>query len=172
MAAVAWVLLGLGAVLAVILVAPVRLRATVKSTPAQARVELGLFWGLVRFALLDSARPRKSRREAPKAKAKSGGWRPPKRMLRLLPGAALEALGKIRIETCHGALWFGLEDPAMTGELYGRLAAPLAALGGGQWLRLVPVFDRETLEGEAEMALSLVPARLLPLAARLVWALR
>ncbi|MCW1933500.1 DUF2953 domain-containing protein [Pararhodobacter zhoushanensis] len=168
----AWMLLGLGAVLAVIVVAPVRLRAEVNSTPARVRVELGLLWGLVRFALLDSARPRKPRREAPKAKAKAGSWRPPKQFLRLLPGAALEALGKIRVETCRGALWFGLEDPAMTGELYGRLAAPLAALGGGRWLRLVPVFDRETLEGEAELAVSLVPARLLPLAARLVWALR
>ena len=172
MAVLAWGLLALAALLALILLAPVMVRAEATSTPARLRVELALLWGLVRLAPLDSARPRKPRRAAPRAKATAGGWQPPKRFVRLLPGAALEALGKIRIETCTGVLWFGLEDPALTGELYGRLAAPLAALGAGQRLRLVPVFDRETLDGQGEMAVSLVPARLLPLAARLLWALR
>ena len=177
-----WGLMGLGALLALVLLAPVRLRAQARSDPAQLCLELGLFWGLARMALIDTARPRRARRrfwrrdpvddERAAKVPRRGGWRPSRRFRYQLPGALLEVLGKIRVERWQGTLWFGLEDPAMTGELYGRLAAPVAALGGGQWLRLVPVFDRETLEGEGEVALSLVPARLLPVAARLVRALR
>lgn len=171
-------LLGVGlALLAVaLLLLPVRLTALAASDPARLRVELGLFAGLVRVALIDSARPRTMRAPAAKAATrarneKKGSWRPSRTMVRAGLRAGLEALGKVRIERLSGEARVGLGDPARTGEFYGRAAALLAALPGCGF-RLVPLFDREALEGEADLALSLVPARLLPVAARFVWALR
>jgi len=84
----------------------------------------------------------------------------------VLARAGIEALGRVRIDHCRVEARFGLGDPALTGELYGRLAGVLVALPGARALRLVPVFDREVLEGRGEIHLSLVPARLIGVALR------
>ncbi|MFN4098943.1 MAG: DUF2953 domain-containing protein [Pararhodobacter sp.] len=168
------VLLGLVvALLAVLLLAPLRLRAQASSTPPRLLVELRLFGGLARVALVDSARPRKPKAAQPSAKPKSKrGWRPSRPFLKALPREVMAILRAVRLERLQGELRLGLEDPAMTGELYGRLGAVLVALPLHDRFRLIPLFDREAIEGEGELALSLVPARLLPVGARLLWAAR
>ena len=96
-------------------------------------------------------------------------------MLEQMPRAALEIVRRIRVHVCRVVLRVGLGDPAATGVLYGRLA-PLAAVRWALPARAVlivtPDFDQAVFEGEGELALSLVPARLVPLAARLLWSLR
>ncbi len=163
--------------LAALVLLPVRLQAEVTSDPPDWRVRLALFGGLLPVTLAARGRKRRKREEMPakvpeeKTPGKSGRRRPSGKMVRAGLRAGLEALGKVRVERLRGVLKIGLEDPALTGELYGRAAGLLAALPGRAF-RLVPVFDRETLEGEGELVLSLVPARLLPVAARFLWALR
>ena len=165
-------LAGLAAVLAVLLLAPVRLRAEATSDPARLRVELGLLGGLLPVALVDSTRARKPKRATPEpAQPARKKRRPSAKILRAGARAGLEALGCVRIDRLRGEARIGLGDPALTGEFWGRASGILIAL---PWrgFRLVPLFDRQTLEGEGEIALSVVPARLLPVLARFVWRLR
>ena len=86
--------------------------------------------------------------------------------------AALEALGKIHLRKLSGEVRVGLGDPALTGEFYGRTMGPLAAMPWRGQFRLVPLFDRQTIEGQGEAVLSLVPAPLIPVGLRFLWALR
>lgn len=168
-----WAFAALLGLVALLLLAPVRLRAQAASAPPRLIVELRLFGGLVRLSLVDSTRPRKRKAAQPDAKpARRRGWRPSRRFLKALPREGLATLRAVRLERLHGELRLGLEDPAMTGELYGRLGAILVALPLRDRFRLVPLFDREAIEGEAELALSVVPARLLPVGARLLVAMR
>ena len=163
--------------LVALLLLPVRLQAEVASDPPDWRVRLALFGGLLPVTLAARDRKRRKREERPakaageKTSRKKGRRRPSGKMVRAGLRAGLEVLGRVRIERLRGVLRIGLEDPALTGELYGRAAGLLAALPGRAF-RLVPVFDREALEGEGEVVLSLVPVRLLPVAARFLWALR
>lgn len=164
-----WALAGLAALLAVLLLAPVRLRAEAASDPARVRVEVRLLGGLVPVTLVDSARSR-----APKTAKRAGrgaGSRPSARLVRAGARAGLETLGCVRIDRLRGEARVGLGDPALTGEFWGRAGGLLVAL---PWraFHLVPVFDRQALEGEGEVVLSLVPARLLPVLARFLWRLR
>lgn len=171
------ILLGVPALLlAALLLLPLRLQAEATSDPPNWRVRLALFGGLLPVTLAARDRKRRKREETPKAPEektprRAGRRRPSGKMVRAGLRAGLEALGKVRIERLRGVLKVGLEDPALTGELYGRAGGLLAALPGRAF-RLVPIFDREALEGEGELVLSLVPARLLPVAARFLWALR
>lgn len=85
------------------------------------------------------------------------------RMAGAAPRLLRGLLGAVRIERLRLDARFGLEDPATTGEIFGLLT-PLVYGAGGLAptpgaLRLVPVFDRECLEGRIELVLSLVPMR-------------
>ncbi|MCB1388417.1 MAG: hypothetical protein KDK12_04595 [Rhodobacteraceae bacterium] len=163
----------LGALLVLVLVLPLRLRARAESEPARLRVDLRLFGGLARLALVDTDRPRRAG-SAPatgRKTARRPRRRPSSRVVRAGAGAALEALVRVRVEVLRGEARVGLGDPALTGEFWGRAAGVLAALPV-RGLRLVPLFDRQALEGEGEAVLSLVPARLLPVAARFLWSIR
>ncbi|WP_417626756.1 hypothetical protein [Pararhodobacter aggregans] len=167
-----WALVGLGLLLAVLLLAPLRLRAEAATDPVRLRVELGLLGGLLPLALVDSTRARKPARAKPEtARPAKKKRRPSAKMLRAGARAGLEALGCLRIDRLRGEARIGLGDPALTGEFWGRASGILIAL---PWrgFRLVPLFDRQALEGEGEIALSVIPARLLPVLARFVWRLR
>lgn len=164
-------------VLALLLLAPLRLEVRVASAPPAWRVDLGLFGGLLPVRLLDSARPRKGRKAPPaqrkaprKARQTTRRRRLSRRLVAALPGEALAALRAVRLDHLRGEARVGLGDPAETGAFYGRAAALLVALPVS--FRLVPLFDRAGVEGEGSLALSLIPARLLPVAARLLWAAR
>lgn len=167
-----WTLAGVFLLVAALLLAPLRLQAVAGSDPPRYRVELGLLGGLVPVALLDSARARKPTRPRPDAaKPAAKKRRPSAKMLRAGARAGLEALGCVRIDRLRGEARIGLGDPALTGEFWGRASGILQAL---PWrgFRLLPLFDRQTLEGEGEIVLSVVPARLLPVLLRFVWRLR
>lgn len=56
---------------------------------------------------------------------------------------------------------FGLDDPAETGSLFGRICPVLYGVPiPNADLRVVPDFDGETLSGQADVALHAIPARL------------
>ncbi|WP_068302894.1 hypothetical protein [Pararhodobacter sp. CCB-MM2] len=166
---------GLGAVLLLglfmLLVLPVRVMARADESGLLLRVSL--LAGLVPLTLVDSSRPPSPRKAKTKAATGDGkGWRPSRKMLSAGFRAALEALRTLRIERLRAEVRLGLGDPALTGEFYGRAMGAVAALSLGDRLRLVPLFDRQALEGQGEAIVSLVPARLLPVAVRFLWALR
>ena len=158
-------------VLALLLLAPLRLEVRVASAPPAWRVDLGLFGGLLPVRLLDSTRPRKARKTSPaplKARQTTRRRRLSRRLVAALPREALAALRAVRLDHLRGEARVGLGDPAETGAFSGRVAALRVALPVS--FRLVPLFDRAGVEGEGSLALSLIPARLLPVAARLLWA--
>ncbi len=77
----------------------------------------------------------------------------------------------VRIEEvrCHAR--FGCEDPADTGQVFGLLAPVLYGTAHARRLdlRIEPAFSGAVLSGRAEVALSLIPARLLPPVIRFGW---
>ncbi|WP_370240984.1 DUF2953 domain-containing protein [Pararhodobacter marinus] len=173
-----WLLVACLVLLAGLLVLPLRLEARLGRDQARLRLWLGLAAGLLRIPVFDSARPAE---ESPQAKpapavetaprrSRSGARRG--RFLRALPRVALDTLHCLRIERAEGVIRLGLGDPALTGEAYGRAMGLVAATPLRGRLQLVPVFDRATLDGDGVVILSVVPARLVPIAARLAWALR
>ena len=181
LAALAWGLAGVAGLLVVLLFVPVRLQARLSRDPARFRLRLGLLWGLVRLTLVDTARPKARRDPEPEASTSSksatprrnarraGGRRPP---WRALIRAGFEALSVIRVERFEGTIAFGLGDPAATGEAFGRAMGLVAATPFRGRVQLVPVFDRVTLDGDGILIVSLIPARLIPVAIRLGWAMR
>ncbi len=183
LAVLLWALAALAVLVLAVLALPVRLRFRAESEPVRrARVELGLLGGLVPWiGVADSARPRtaKHKPERPKTHKKRrtkarASPRTLRRMLRAGPDLLIGMLRQIRVERFLVECRFGLADPADTGQLFGMLA-PVAY--GGPWIvgrpaevTLTPVFDRACLDGRAEIALSVVPLRLLPPALRFGWA--
>lgn len=162
-----WVL---GAVLALVLALlwlPVTLSARFDS--GSLRLRLGVLGGLVRMSLPVGAG---ARAQGPAKPSGAPKRRPSSKLLRAGLAAALEALGKIHLRKLSGEVRVGLGDPALTGEFYGRTMGPLAAMPWRGQFRLVPLFDRQTIEGQGEAVLSLVPARLIPVGLRFLWALR
>ncbi|MBN8291696.1 hypothetical protein JI664_06950 [Rhodobacter sp. NTK016B] len=185
LAALAWGVAGVAGLLVVLLFVPVRLQARLSRDPARFRLRFGLFWGLVRLTLVDTGRPKalpKTRRDlepeastssksaTPRRNARRTGGR--RRPWRALIRAGFEALSVIRVERFEGIIAFGLGDPASTGEAFGRAMGLVAATPCRGRVQLVPVFDRVTLEGDGILIVSLIPARLIPVAARLGWAMR
>jgi hypothetical protein len=146
------------------------------------RVELRFLGGAVPWiAVYDSTRPRKPKRKAtapkpPKRKkrTRATGKGGAGRMLRAGPGLIGGLIRQIRVERCRVECRFGLGDPADTGQAYGLLAplvfAPPWGWDGAGAVVLTPDFERACLEGEAEVALAVVPARLLPPIVRFAWA--
>jgi hypothetical protein len=180
-------LAGLGLAAAAVLLLPqgVALRAATHPAP-RLRLELRLFAGLVpRIVAWDSARPRRARAApapapatapvAAAARAARRGrdrGRSPRlsRALSAAPRLAADVLVRLRIDRLRAAGRFGLDDPAETGVLWGRLVPVLMLLPPPAEVALVPEFGGPVLEGEAEAALSVVPLRLVLPLARFLWA--
>ena len=108
-----------------VLCLPVRLRLHARSAPSRvARVELGLFGGLLPWiVVVDTERPKK-----PKAKAKPKEEKKRKKkrrgkgragLWRALPGLFRGLLRPVRVERFEIDCTFGLGDPADTGQLFG-----------------------------------------------------
>lgn len=175
-AVLALTVLGL-AVLAALMLLPVRLMVRAGSSPARLVVRLRVMGGLLPWlTVLDSDRPRGAApapddqpEDAPSRRldrARAG------RLLRALPGLLRGLLGPVRIERLWLDARVGLADPADTGALYGALTPLVYGLGPalGAGVRLVPDFSGPVLAGEGEAVLSVVPARWLGPVARFAWA--
>lgn len=185
-----WVAVVLLVALAALLLMPVRLSASVQTSPRLAyRLDARLFGAWTpRIPLVNSARPRKAAGKASnkqaaqqaavhasvrksavrkRGRSRAGGAR----MLSALPRLLNEIVHSVQWETLHLDAEFGLNDPADTGQVYGCLA-PLQY--GAPWppcvsIALRPNFERVCLCGELQATLRLRAAALLPPAARFAW---
>ena len=110
------------------------------------------------------SKPRRTRRGASR---KGRAFRFAKAILALLR----DILARISLVSARLDARFGLGDPADTGALYGQLIPWSTAASGRQnvHIRLIPDFERQTLEGQADLVLSIIPGRLLAPLARFAW---
>ncbi|MDU8943749.1 DUF2953 domain-containing protein [Ovoidimarina sediminis] len=178
-AILAWLLAAIGALVLCLLVLPlsIELRATATET-IRWSVALRLFGGMgprialpVRTKRAEAARkePRDKRRTRNRARRISAS---PGRMLRAVVRLVLEILGRFDIRRATLDLRFGCGDPGDTGALYGMLTPLVFGVPPGQTasIRIEPVFDARVFSGQAELDLTLVPARLVPPFLRFGWA--
>jgi hypothetical protein len=174
-----WLLLAALAMILLLVLTPVHLRARVeKEAGWRGRVVVAPFGGLVPIPVFDSrtarkpaarkSKPEKSRRRGRRA---GGGAVSPARIAGAVPELLAELLGAIRIDRLEVEARFGLDDPAETGALYGRLTPILFGLGARPpvALAVAPVFSGPELGGRAMADVSLIPARWLPPALRFAW---
>ena len=179
-----WLVLVLFVLLAGVLLTPVRLRGHIRTSPQlDYRVEVRVLGGLTpAFALVDSTRrrkpavdkaaaqkkPRSKKRQKKKARR---GFRNGPRMAAAMPRLIGDLFRTIHLEflTVDGEI--GLDDPADTGRLYGWLTPMQFAASPPPNIdvSLRPNFEHPGLSGEAEAALHLTAAALLPPAVRFAW---
>lgn len=112
-----------------------------------------------------------SKRKGPQATTKRGRNLPAPKLLRAGLRFLRDILALIRLERFHCRCRFGCADPSDTGQIFGALAPAIYGTGHTPDFRLEvrPDFSAEILEGEVELALSLVPARLLLPSASFAW---
>lgn len=172
-----WTLLAVVLLAVAVIVLPVKLRASGRSTPHRhVRLEVSLLGGLTPYlGVFDSARPR-SRKEKPetpsKPKKKDRATSSARsRMMRNAPRLLLDWLGRFHFKHLNVRGVFGLGDPAETGTVYGMLCPLIYAIppGGRVDFALTPDFERPCLEGQFEAAVSVVPAGLLVSALQFLW---
>ena len=181
MATILTILLWCGGVLLllliVLLVAPVRLRVRLRTSPDLSyRIEARALGGWTPgIPIADSARPRKADTRKPKKKPSvkkhdrriSGGAR----MMSAAPEFLSGLLSAIHFEHLKLDADFGLNDPADTGQLYGCLT-PLqfgAVSGRRTIVTLRPNFERACFAGDLDAALRFTIAAFLPPALRFAW---
>lgn len=168
-----WIVAGLGALLAAVLILPVSVRVRAAAGPARVEVFARVLGGaLPEFRMLDSrGGPRAGRETTARRRARTAGPAFRTRALRALPRLIGDLLGRFRIVELRAEGTFGLGDPADTGMVYGALVPFL--YGGPAVSRLsldvAPDFDRVCLEGRADATIRFRPAALLPPFVRFGW---
>ena len=159
-----WVVAGIAvalllSVIALALVMPLRLVLRIDTDPWRIDLRLAPFAGLVgEFGL--PRRPLRRQATPPRPRQRSAARRLP--MLRALPTFLGALVERTRIDRMRVDLRFGTGDPALTGQIYGRLMPLTYGVGGGQTadLRIMPEFDRACLAGRAEVVMRVTPVRL------------
>lgn len=172
-----WVLLGLLAVLALLVLAPIHLFIGVSAGDgAVLRAEMRLFSGraprLFWFAqdlggsedeqkvVPDRKEdPKPARRKQRRRETQDRGWI--RRLLPEIPDVIRQTLGEIHIDRLAVSGWFGLPDPADTGRVWGWIAP--FQYGAFPWTKidLRPDFQSVGLGGQADIALHFTIWRLL-----------
>lgn len=179
-----WLLLVLLVLLAGVLLTPVRLRGHIRTAPQLSyRVEVRVLGGLTpAFALVDSTRQhkpaadkaaaqKKPRSKKPKKKMARRGFKNGARMAAAFPRLFSDLFRTIHLDFLSVDGEIGLDDPADTGRLYGWLTplqfavVPPANID----VSLRPNFEHPGLAGEAEAAVHLTAAALVPPAVRFAW---
>lgn len=171
-----WTLAALVLLILVLLFVPWHLHLAARSHPArEVQVSLRLISAglppVLRVRPGSGQKPKPEKPKEPKpAKTKKPGKpsrlsatmrRRAPRLIAALPGLVADTLAGIHLDRLHATGRFGLGDPAETGQLFGQLCPLIYALPSRRLsLDLTPDFDRACLEGEAELALHLTPARL------------
>ena len=115
-------------------------------------------------------RPKKARRARGRTLRRAG--RDPRRLVAAALGLARDLIRLVRIETASLDLRFGCADPGETGQIFGLMTPFIYGTGAvpRTHLRVEPVFEGAVFDGRAALDLSLVPARLVPVAVRFGWA--
>lgn len=168
----AWLLVAVAVLIAAALVMPFGLSAQV-SVDGRVSWKLGLqpfgrYGPVIRLGKGRRGKPVKETGDKAPSKARS-------RKLRISPAAVARFLSEVvsvfRFRRLFLYLRFGCSDPADTGHVFGLLTPVLygASCLPRTDLRIVPVFDRAALDGEAEFDVSFVPVALLPPVLRLGW---
>lgn len=172
-AIVIWMIVALFALLVLVLVTPVRVRAQLRSAQHwHVRVDAWLLGGLSpRLPLVDSRRPRKPRMRQPKPKRKTKNHAAPQGMAKALPRLIKELLQVVHLEELRLDAGFGLPDPADTGQLYGCLL-PLQYAGflprqASIFLR--PDFSGRSFDCEIDGTARFTAAAMIPPAIRFGW---
>lgn len=175
---VLWALAGAFAILVAVLVTPMRLSATLRTTPELAyRIDAQVLGGYApRLALIDSARPRRPKPKIPKPKRKAkrarraGG----RTVARMGPaGARLFSalLRRVHLEHVTLDVAFGLSDPAETGQLYGCLT-PFeygGTLPQNVSFSMQPDFGQPRFDCALDAAVRVTAAAFLPPVVRFAW---
>lgn len=170
LAILGWTLVVLVVALLVLLVVPVHLRlVAMAGEGVRLRGEMRLVSaGAPRLIRLetggDRGRPdreeggtpsaEKKRRKRRETRGREGGSRAwVRRLMREAPVAAGETLRAVHIDRLRAEGWFGLDDPADTGQFWGLIAPVAYGLGPPSELAIRPSFDRVGIGGEAEARL-------------------
>lgn len=87
------------------------------------------------------------------------------------PELIISVLKKIRLDAGRIELDFGFDDPAVTGELFGRLApVSYSGLGSESCIFLIrPDFNQTRFNVKANVSLRFTPLRLVPPALAFAW---
>jgi hypothetical protein len=172
-AVLAWLLFALLALVLLTLLAPWHLRFDGRTSPLSARVELRLLAGLAPPIPIPLGRNKDAPHRAKRAKPKRSGRRRSGRLPRGIGALILDLFDAVRIRSLHLSGRFGLDDPADTGVLWGRMAPLVYTLSGaGRRIDLVPEFSGPCLDLEATGEVAIRPVRLLRAGAVLAWANR
>lgn len=175
-----WVIVGVVAVpivLFVILVAtPVHLRLIAEAGERlRFSTEVMAFWGLAPKLTFRSeqgvgeaegetaAPPRRAKKRRKPHRKRRKAIEPGQafRLLTSLPDAVLTGLGRIHFDRVSLQAVFGFDDPAETGEIFGRLTPFIYGLPQDRCdVCLRPDFDGARFEGSAEVALHATPVML------------
>jgi hypothetical protein len=174
MAILVAILCGLFVLLIALLVTPIRFHATCLTAPELIyRVDLRVLGGFSpRFALIDSARPRKPKTPKPKPKHAGRFWRWPVNHVAPAAGRLLSGVfSTIHLDHFRLDMNFGLSDPANTGQLYGVLT-PLqfgGVLPRNAVVSLHPDFGHQRFSCELDAALHITVAVLFWPLVRFAW---
>lgn len=171
-----WGLLGVFALLLAVLITPVRLQVRLQTDPKlRYLVQVRILGGLSPpLAIIDSARPRKTRQTRTKPRKKPsgamkmvGGGRAAAAIPQLVKGV----MGTIHLDYLRLDVVAGLDDPADTGRLYGGLA-PLhygAPCSDKVVISLQPDFAQQRFDCALDAAAHVTVFALVPVLARFCW---
>lgn len=165
------------AALAMVLMSPVRLLLCAQSEPHfQLVVRASILGGLVPvISLFDSDHKKPNEKPKPKKKTTRQQHRknvkPRLAWAGALPKLLVSLWQALTIEHAAVQAVFGLDDPADTGALFGRLTPWIYGLPPTMHaqLDLQPDFSRTRLTGNLDAAVRFTPIRLVPIVLRFGW---
>jgi len=151
-----------------LLFVPVRAQVRFDSAAVERRLWWRVRWVLLTFGSDERGRTRKPKADRPKRGSDGkSGWRGAGAAMAtpgLVPPAG-RLLGRMltvaRPREVDAVVRIGLDDPASTGILYGRLAAVAATASRGWSLRVEPDFEEPVLAGHGAADWSVAPVRVL-----------
>lgn len=170
-----WILAALVALPVLMLCLPIHLRLRiVAETEVSALLEVRVLSGALpplwsgdptTATIRDARRSRKAARHQSKPKERrrlgASGRRWAIAGIRSLPDILAGTTRGIHLDRLRLQCRFGLDDPAETGSLFGRICPVLYGVPiPNAELQVVPDFDGQTLSGEADLALHAIPLRL------------
>jgi hypothetical protein len=172
MPVLAWGLLALLALLLLVLLTPWHVRLAGRTTPLEGRVEVRFLGGYAPAVRLPLGRSPDREPKLKKPRQTTGKKRK-RSMPRGIADLVFGLLAAFRVRRLHLAGRFGLDDPADTGTLWGRLSPLVYGLTGpGRRIALAPDFGGPCLDLEGFAEIAIRPTRLLRAGIAFAWANR
>lgn len=172
----------LAALILVLLVTPVTLNVTMRTSPKwRLKIAARLLGGLTpSIPIHDSDRPRPKKKKKPspapeRQKKKAGPSRPAlariRRAVSAAPHLLIDLLRPIHIQYLKVDMDVGLLDPADTGQLFGLLVPVIYSRRQSEAVSIAvrPDFTSARLSGEVTAALNFIPVAFIPPAIRFAW---